>query len=200
MSSDLCWYGGKRYQNSFVWPLRSLNPLGMSISPETSTQAGSDLMKFLNVNECKAYLRIYGQNLFLLRGFLSIGGLKMGVENNFIQYHLFLSAVKKVKESGKIMGRRTGAGQVVKESYGTAKQQHTFTCFGAREPWGFAFVEFVDAYDAGEAQRSMNRRVFAGREITVVVALESRKRPEEMHVKTRTHSREPSGSRGRSHG
>lgn len=25
------------------------------------------------------------------------------------------------------MGRRTVAGQVVKESYGTAKQQHTFT-------------------------------------------------------------------------
>ncbi|KAG2315628.1 hypothetical protein Bca52824_018750 [Brassica carinata] len=179
-------------QNSFVWPLRSLNPLGMSISPETSTQAGSDLMKFLNVNECKAYLRIYGQNLFLLRGFLSIGGDVCKGDTVLF--------TEKVKESGKIMGRRTGAGQVVKESYGTAKQQHTFTCFGAREPWGFAFVEFVDAYDAGEAQRSMNRRVFAGREITVVVALESRKRPEEMHVKTRTHSREPSGSRGRSHG
>ncbi|KAL0718536.1 hypothetical protein Bca4012_067858 [Brassica carinata] len=34
---------------------------------------------------------------------------------------------QKVKGSGKIMGRRTVAGQVVKESYGTAKQQHTFT-------------------------------------------------------------------------
>ncbi|KAF3576613.1 hypothetical protein DY000_02032591 [Brassica cretica] len=70
----------------------------------------------------------------------------------------------------------------------------------SREPRGFAFVEFVDAYDAGEAQRSMNRRIFGGREITVVVASESRKRPEEMRVKTRTRSREPSGSRGRSHG
>ncbi|KAL0848105.1 hypothetical protein Bca101_021352 [Brassica carinata] len=50
--------------------------------------------------------------------------------------------------------------------------------------------KFVDAYDAGEAQRSMNRRVFAGREITVVVASESRKRPEEMRVKTRTRSRD----------
>ncbi|KAL0714487.1 hypothetical protein Bca4012_021466 [Brassica carinata] len=57
-----------------------------------------------------------------------------------------------------------------------------------REPRGFAFVEFVDAYDAGEAQRSMNKRVFAGREITVVVASESRKKPEEMRVKTRTRS------------
>ncbi|KAF2554540.1 hypothetical protein F2Q68_00018093, partial [Brassica cretica] len=34
---------------------------------------------------------------------------------------------QKVKGSGKIMGRRTVAGQVVKESYGTAKQRHTFT-------------------------------------------------------------------------
>lgn len=50
-------------------------------------------------------------------------------------------------------------------------------------------MEFVDAYDAGEAQRSMNRRIFGGREITVVVASESRKRPEEMRVKTRTRSR-----------
>lgn len=32
-----------------------------------------------------------------------------------------------MKRSGKIMGRRTVAGQVIKESYGTAKQQHTFT-------------------------------------------------------------------------
>lgn len=50
-------------------------------------------------------------------------------------------------------------------------------------------MEFVDAYDAGQAQRSMNRRIFGGKEITVVVASESRKRPEEMRVKTRTRSR-----------
>lgn len=34
---------------------------------------------------------------------------------------------QKMQKSGKIVGRRTVAGQVVKESYGTAKQQHTFT-------------------------------------------------------------------------
>ncbi|VVB18268.1 unnamed protein product [Arabis nemorensis] len=51
----------------------------------------------------------------------------MEAEKNFIQDHLLLSIVKKMQKSGKIVGRRTVAGQVVKESYGTAKQQHTFT-------------------------------------------------------------------------
>lgn len=55
-----------------------------------------------------------------------------------------------------------------------------------REPRGFAFVEFVDPYDASEAQYHMNRQLFGGREITVVVAAESRKRPEEMRRRTRT--------------
>jgi len=40
---------------------------------------------------------------------------------------LGLNRYEKMKKSGNIMGRRTVAGQVVKESYGTAKQQHTFT-------------------------------------------------------------------------
>lgn len=54
-----------------------------------------------------------------------------------------------------------------------------------REPRGFAFVEFVDPYDASEAQYHMNRQVFFGREITVVLAAESRKRPEDMRTRTR---------------
>ncbi|EOA24419.1 hypothetical protein CARUB_v10017670mg, partial [Capsella rubella] len=86
------------------------------------------------------------------------------------------------------------------ERFGPVRDVYIPRDYYSGEPRGFAFVEFVDAYDAGEAQRSMNRRIFAGREITVVVASESRKRPEEMRVKTRTRSREPSGSRGRSHG
>lgn len=52
--------------------------------------------------------------------------------------------------------------------------------FLCREPRGFAFVQFVDPYEAAEAQYHMNRAIFAGREITVVVAAETRKRPEEM--------------------
>ncbi|KVI09782.1 Nucleotide-binding, alpha-beta plait [Cynara cardunculus var. scolymus] len=64
-----------------------------------------------------------------------------------------------------------------------------------REPRGFAFVQFVDAYDAAEAQYHMNGRMFAGREISVVLAAETRKRPEEMRRRTRV--RGPSGSDGR---
>jgi len=41
-------------------------------------------------------------------------------------------------------------------------------------------VEFVDAYDASEAQYHMNRQMFSGREITVVLAADTRKRPDEM--------------------
>jgi len=46
-------------------------------------------------------------------------------------------------------------------------------------------VQFVDPYDASEAQYHMNRQIFAGREISVVVAEETRKRPEEMRQRTR---------------
>lgn len=53
------------------------------------------------------------------------------------------------------------------------------------EPRGFAFVEFVDPYEASEAQYHMNGKKFAGREITVVLAAESRKRPEQMRQRSR---------------
>jgi FUS-interacting serine-arginine-rich protein 1 len=49
-------------------------------------------------------------------------------------------------------------------------------------------VEFVDPYDASEAQYHMNCQVFFGREITVVLAAESRKRPEEMRSRTKVRS------------
>ncbi|XP_008802724.2 serine/arginine-rich SC35-like splicing factor SCL30 isoform X3 [Phoenix dactylifera] len=52
-------------------------------------------------------------------------------------------------------------------------------------PRGFGFVEFVDPYDASEAQYHMNRQIFGGREITVVLAAESRKRPEDMRNRAR---------------
>lgn len=45
-------------------------------------------------------------------------------------------------------------------------------------------MEFVDAYDASEAQYHMNRQMFSGREITVVLAADTRKRPEEMRRRT----------------
>lgn len=55
-----------------------------------------------------------------------------------------------------------------------------------REPRGFAFVQFVDPYEAAEAQYHMNGQIFAGREISVVVAAETRKRPEDMRRRSRT--------------
>ncbi|KAK1312022.1 Serine/arginine-rich splicing factor 33 [Acorus calamus] len=54
-----------------------------------------------------------------------------------------------------------------------------------RQPRGFAFVQFVDPYDASDAQYHMNGQVFGGREITVVLAAETRKRPEEMRHRAR---------------
>lgn len=46
-------------------------------------------------------------------------------------------------------------------------------------------MQFVDPYDASEAQYYMNGQIFAGREISVVVAAETRKRPEEMRSRAR---------------
>ncbi|CAL5432804.1 unnamed protein product [Camellia sinensis] len=56
---------------------------------------------------------------------------------------------------------------------------------GDREPRDFAFVQFVDAYDAAEARCHMNRQTFSGREISVVVAAETKKRLEDMPRRTR---------------
>ncbi|KAK2650634.1 hypothetical protein Ddye_018123 [Dipteronia dyeriana] len=66
-------------------------------------------------------------------------------------------------------------------------------CLMRREPRGFAFVQFVDPYEASEAQHHMNGKRFSGREISVVLAAESRKRPEEMRHRAR-------GSRGPNRG
>lgn len=61
----------------------------------------------------------------------------------------------------------------------------SFSDLLCREPRGFAFVQFVDSYEAAEAQYHMNGKIFAGREISVVLAAETRKRPEEMRQRTR---------------
>lgn len=46
-------------------------------------------------------------------------------------------------------------------------------------------MQFLDPYDAMEAQDCMNGQIFAGREISVVLAAETRKRPEEMRHRAR---------------
>ncbi|XP_028769929.1 serine/arginine-rich SC35-like splicing factor SCL30 [Neltuma alba] len=72
------------------------------------------------------------------------------------------------------------------ERFGPVRDVYLPKDYYTGEPRGFAFVQFVDPYDASEAQYHMNGQIFAGREISVVVAAESRKRPEEMRQKSRT--------------
>ncbi|OAY38623.1 serine/arginine-rich SC35-like splicing factor SCL30 [Manihot esculenta] len=82
------------------------------------------------------------------------------------------------------------------ERFGVVRDVYIPKDYYTGEPRGFAFVQFVDSYDAMEAQHRMNGQIFAGREISVVVAAETRKRPEEMRQKSRV--RGPSGYGGRS--
>ncbi|XWS56584.1 hypothetical protein CRYUN_Cryun09bG0098000 [Craigia yunnanensis] len=107
------------------------------------------------------------------------------------------------------------------ERFGLVRDVYIPKDYYTGEPRGFAFVQFADSYDAAEAQRRINGKIFSGREISVVVAAETRKRPEEMRHKSRQrgpsgyggwssyygrsqshsispmHSHHPSGSRGR---
>nr|GMC63723.1 serine/arginine-rich SC35-like splicing factor SCL30 [Ipomoea batatas] len=82
------------------------------------------------------------------------------------------------------------------ERFGLVRDVYLPKDYYTGEPRGFAFVQFVDPYDAAEAQYHMDGKVFAGRQISVVVAAETRKRPEDMRRKTRV--RGPSGNGGRS--
>ncbi|KAJ1277344.1 hypothetical protein BS78_05G287700 [Paspalum vaginatum] len=81
------------------------------------------------------------------------------------------------------------------ERFGPVRDVYLPRDYHTGEPRGFGFVEFVDAYDAAEAQYHMNRQMFSGREITVVLAADTRKRPEEM--RRRTGPRGYSGHEGR---
>ncbi|GAB2299843.1 hypothetical protein Dimus_033897 [Dionaea muscipula] len=71
------------------------------------------------------------------------------------------------------------------ERFGVVRDVYIPKDYYSGEPRGFAFVQFVDSYDASQAQYHMNKQIFAGREISVVLAAETRKRPEEMRRKTR---------------
>ncbi|XP_039016511.1 serine/arginine-rich SC35-like splicing factor SCL30 isoform X1 [Hibiscus syriacus] len=82
------------------------------------------------------------------------------------------------------------------ERFGLVRDVYIPKDFHTGTPRGFAFVQFVDPYDAAEAQWRMNGKIFGGREISVVFAAENRKRPEEMQHKERL--RGPSGYGGRS--
>ncbi|KAI7751235.1 hypothetical protein M8C21_021304 [Ambrosia artemisiifolia] len=81
------------------------------------------------------------------------------------------------------------------ERFGVVRDVYLPKNYYTGEPRGFAFVQYVDPYDAVEAQYHMNARTFAGREISVVLASDTRKRPEEMRRRARV--RGPSSHDGR---
>ncbi|KAL9230136.1 hypothetical protein vseg_005525 [Gypsophila vaccaria] len=81
------------------------------------------------------------------------------------------------------------------ERFGVVRDVYIPKDYYTRKPRGFAFVQFVDAHDSLEAQYHMNGQIFAGREITVVLAAESRKKPDEMRRKTRQRSGSRYGGR-----
>ncbi|KAL5819560.1 hypothetical protein ACOSQ4_023402 [Xanthoceras sorbifolium] len=106
----------------------------------------------LNVQECKAYLRKHGLRVSGTKAVCiqrikehwrirDGNGEALYPKSSFVvnctgdvcrgDVVLFTQKVyekfDKVKRHGKVLGRRTIAGRVVHESYGAAKQQHTFT-------------------------------------------------------------------------
>ncbi|CBI29398.3 unnamed protein product, partial [Vitis vinifera] len=114
-------------------------------------QEGSDI-KELKLKECKVYLRKHGLRItgtkeVCIERIKEHWRIKDG--NGEVLYPkssffvnctgdvckgdvvLFTQKVyakfDKVKRNGKLLGKRTIAGRIVKESYGAAKQQHTFT-------------------------------------------------------------------------
>lgn len=78
------------------------------------------------------------------------------------------------------------------ERFGPLKDVYLPKDYYTGEPRGFGFVQFMDPQDAAEAQYHMDGQFIGGREITVVLAEENRKKPDEMRVRTRT-SRAPRG-------
>ena len=71
------------------------------------------------------------------------------------------------------------------EHFGPLKDVYLPKNYYTGEPHGFGFVQFIDPQDAVEAQYHMHGQYIGGREITIVLAEENRKNPNEMRVRTR---------------
>uniref|UniRef100_A0A6N2M6I4 RRM domain-containing protein n=1 Tax=Salix viminalis TaxID=40686 RepID=A0A6N2M6I4_SALVM len=71
------------------------------------------------------------------------------------------------------------------ERFGAVRDVYIPKDYRTGEPRGFGFVQFVDPCDAMEAQHHMNGQVFGKRQMFVVVAADTRKRPEEMRHRAR---------------
>ncbi|XP_024978113.1 zinc finger CCCH domain-containing protein 62 isoform X2 [Cynara cardunculus var. scolymus] len=79
-----------------------------------SFHQGSNDVKEPSLDECKAYLRKHGLRL-------------SGTKEECIQRIKEHGRFDKASRRGDVVGKRTVAGKIVKESYGASKQQHTFT-------------------------------------------------------------------------
>ncbi|XP_076945786.1 zinc finger CCCH domain-containing protein 62-like [Bidens hawaiensis] len=108
--------------------------------------SGSHDLPDLSVGECKEYLRkhrlrLSGTKEECLQRIKEHGRLKDGrgellyprssfsinCTGDVCKGDVVLFRQKAHKKQGKIVGKRTVAGRIVNESYGTSKQQHTFT-------------------------------------------------------------------------
>ncbi|GBG65131.1 hypothetical protein CBR_g49492 [Chara braunii] len=74
------------------------------------------------------------------------------------------------------------------EHFGPVKDVYLPKDYYTGEPRGFGFVQFMEPEHAVDAQYHMDKKVVGGREITVVFAEESRKKPQEMRKKERSRS------------
>ncbi|KAJ7558444.1 hypothetical protein O6H91_04G039500 [Diphasiastrum complanatum] len=72
------------------------------------------------------------------------------------------------------------------ERFGPIKDVYLPKDYYSGEPRGFGFVEYLEPEDAADAQYQMDRQLIGGREITVVFAEESRKKPTEMRSRGRS--------------
>eukprot|EP00245_Coleochaete_scutata_P014973 TRINITY_DN649_c0_g1_i1.p1 TRINITY_DN649_c0_g1~~TRINITY_DN649_c0_g1_i1.p1 ORF type:complete len:232 (-),score=15.19 TRINITY_DN649_c0_g1_i1:614-1309(-) len=71
------------------------------------------------------------------------------------------------------------------ERYGPIKDIYLPKDYHTGEPRGFGFVQFVDPEDAQEAAYYLDGKVIGGRQVTVVFAEESRKKPQDMRTRER---------------
>lgn len=70
--------------------------------------------------------------------------------------------------------------------FGSIKDIYLPRDYYTGKPRGFGFVQFVDPADAEEAKYQLDGQIFRGRELTVVFAEESRKKPFEMRARERS--------------
>ncbi|KAK9908493.1 hypothetical protein WJX75_008640 [Coccomyxa subellipsoidea] len=67
----------------------------------------------------------------------------------------------------------------VAEKYGRLRDVYIPKDYYSGEPRGIGFVEFTDPRDAEDAIYGLDRKVIQGKEVSVVLALQGRKRPDD---------------------